>query len=117
MPREWKTDPNTGQRFLALNERQRFCNSTWRRREPTGWDDIQTGNSLMGLWKAIREAHAGKREPFSDAAMARISLGLKRTIEESPNRRARFYAAAIVFAILHERYDIPLGFRRTRRAK
>lgn len=117
MAREWRTDPTTGNRFLALNDRQKFSNATWRRREPSGLDDIQTSNALVTTWRAIREAHAGKRKPFSDAAVARIALGLKRTIEESPNRRARFYAAAIVFAICHERYDITLGIRRARRAK
>ena len=117
MGREWRTDPTTGDRFLALNDAQKFSNSTWRRREPLGLDDVQTSNALVTTWKAIRESHEGKRPPFKDSAIARISLGLKRTIEESENRRARFYAAAIVFAICHERYDITLGIRRARRAK
>ena len=117
MAREWRTDPSTGDRFYALNSAQRFKNSTWRRREPSGLDDVQTSNALMTTWKAIREAHVGRRKPFADSAVARISLGLKRTIEESENRRARFYAAAIVFAICHERYDITLGIKRARRAK
>jgi hypothetical protein len=117
MTREWRTDPTTGDRFLALNSQQKFKNATWRRREPTGWDDVQTSNSLMTLWKGIREAHEGKRPAFGDAAAARIALGLKRTIEESTNRRARFYAAAIVFAICYEQYDITFGLRRARRAK
>lgn len=117
MPREWKTDTATGKRFLALNSAQKHCNATWRRREPIGLDDIQTSNALVTIWKAIRESHDGKRLPFKDAAAARIALGLKRTIEESENRRARFYAAAIVFAICHERYDITFGLRRAPRTK
>lgn len=115
--REWRTDPTTGERFLALNSKQKHSNKTWRRREPDALDDVQTGNSLLTIWRAIRECHEGKRPPLRDDVMEKIVKGLRRTINESPNRRARFYAAAIVTAIVNERYDLRLGLRRPRRPK
>ncbi|MEM6260513.1 MAG: hypothetical protein AAGI37_19735 [Planctomycetota bacterium] len=71
----------------------------------------------MTLWAAIREQAMGKRDPFSDGALGRVTKGLKRTIHESGNRRARLYASMIVTAICNERYDITLGVRRSPRPK
>jgi len=102
--REWRTDERNGHRFLALNSRQKYMNRLWRRREPTTFDEVQTSNAMFVTWSLVRRAHR-TGQPIAPEIKEKIITGLRRTMVESHSRKARYYAAAILFCICYGRYD------------
>lgn len=113
----FRRDPVTGKGFRPLHDKQfyDYNSPVWSPREPDGWDDNQTGNSLKTLWKHIKLAHAGKQKPFTDEQTAKIVKGLNRTVNENRHARIRQRAAAIIICITEDRYDVNFGFRRASR--